>query len=63
MINQYIHKLNRVGLLGATPLHKVVGLFCMLLYGVPTDSADEIGKVGEITKQFVKVVVVVFGDQ
>jgi hypothetical protein len=35
----------------------------MLFYGVPTDSADEIVKVGESTKQFVKVVVGVFGDQ
>ncbi|XP_024315278.1 uncharacterized protein LOC112270905 isoform X2 [Brachypodium distachyon] len=58
---------NAVGLLGATPVQKIVGVFRMLAYGVPADNVDDVVSLVESTmneafKHFVRAVVEKFGE-
>ncbi|XP_024317268.1 uncharacterized protein LOC100842771 [Brachypodium distachyon] len=59
---------NAVGLLGATPVQKIVVVFRMLAYGVPADNVDDVMSLAESTmneafKHFVRAVVEIFGEQ
>lgn len=59
---------NAVGLLGATLVQKIVGVFRMLAYGVPADNVDDVVSLAESTmneafKHFVRAVVEIFGEQ
>jgi hypothetical protein len=56
------------GVLGASPIQKVVGAFRMLAYGVSADFLDDYIRLGESTiieslKHFVKAIVDIFGDE
>lgn len=59
---------NAVGLLGATLVQKIVGVFRMLAYGVPADNVDDVVSLAESTmneamKHFVRAMVEIFGEQ
>jgi hypothetical protein len=56
------------GVLGASPIQKVVGAFRMLAYGVSADFLVDYIRLGESTiieslKHFVKAIVDIFGDE
>jgi hypothetical protein len=67
--DEYFHqKPNAAGVLGASPIQKVVGAFRMLAYGISADFLDDYVRMGEITiieslKNFVKAVIDLFGDK
>ena len=61
-------KPNALGVLGASPIQKVVAAFRMLAYGVSADFLDDYVRMGESTiieclKHFVKAVVDIFGEE
>jgi hypothetical protein len=61
-------KPNAAGVLGASPIQKIVGAFCMLAYGISADFLDDYVKMGESTiieslKHFVKAIIDFFGDK
>jgi hypothetical protein len=64
----FCQKPDALGVLGASPIQKVVGAFCMLAYGVSADFLDDYVRLGESTiieslKYFVKAVVDIFGNE
>jgi hypothetical protein len=67
--DEYFHqKPNAIGVLGASPIQKVVGAFRMLTYGVSADFFDDYVTMGESTiieslNHFVKAIIVFFGDK
>ncbi|TVU18572.1 hypothetical protein EJB05_34679, partial [Eragrostis curvula] len=61
-------KTNAAGVLGASPIQKVVAAFRMLAYGMSADSLDDYVRMGESTiieclNHFVQAVVEVFGEE
>jgi hypothetical protein len=61
-------KPNAAGVLGASPIQKVVGVFRMLVYSVSADFLDDYVRMGESTiieslKHSVKAIVDFFGDK